>query len=170
MTAPSIPPARAPVRPRIQREQSTAPRLFEEEIAELLLAERRGDVCLCGGRGLGKTTALAPLAATFADDVRLRLVDGALAGTPGAELVTVRACRSRGPGEGLRFDLLPWTGEIDGMRRPGRRRVVRCGLPINISVDTREVTHDRDDEIRQVEDDDRVGRRRSQEHALHAGR
>ncbi len=111
MTAPSIPPARAPVRPRVQREPSTAPLLLEEEIAELLLAGRRVDVCLCGGRGLGKTTALAHLAATFADDVRLRLVDGVHAGTPGAELVTVRACRSRGPDEWLRFDLLPWTDD-----------------------------------------------------------
>jgi hypothetical protein len=36
------------------------------------------------------------------------------------------------------------------MRRLDRRRVVRCGLPINISVDTREVSHDRDDEIQQT--------------------
>jgi len=106
----SLPPARAPVRPRVLRDGSTMPLLLEEEIAALLHAGRRTVVHLFGGRGLGKTTALVHLAATFVGEARLQLFDGRVCSTAATAVVTVVACRSR-PAEGLCFDLLAWTDD-----------------------------------------------------------
>ncbi|MCU0863375.1 MAG: pentapeptide repeat-containing protein [Planctomycetes bacterium] len=113
---PGLEPQRAAVRPRIRIEAGGVPRLLEEEIAELLAAGRPTTVHLLGGRGAGKTTALAHIAFVFAGDVRLGLRDGAPT-TTGDFLVVVTAT-PRGvlsrpparPGERV-FHLMPWNDD-----------------------------------------------------------
>lgn len=99
------------MRPRVHRTGSTVPLLLEEEIRQLLDSGQRVEVRLCGARGLGKTTALAHLAAVFAGDSRLALRDLLDTSKPGEELVTVVASRRDGPEDALRFHLLPWTDD-----------------------------------------------------------
>jgi len=90
----TIPPARAPVRPRVLRHGYTVPRLLEEEIAELLAAGRRAIVHVYGARGLGKTTALAHLAATLADEAHFYLVDVRGAVLDREQRIWLRRCRA----------------------------------------------------------------------------
>ncbi|MCA8977504.1 MAG: pentapeptide repeat-containing protein [Planctomycetes bacterium] len=110
MTPLPIQPRRAPVRPRVRLADSNSARLLEEEVGELLSAGNRATVHLCGRSGLGKSTALAHLAATFAGDARLRLVDGPGQLEPDHAVVTVRAVSSA-PASQLRFELLPWSDD-----------------------------------------------------------
>jgi hypothetical protein len=114
MVRPEQPAERAPVRPRVVREGSAVPLLLEDEIAELLRAGRGVQVFVRGRAGLGKTTALAHLAAVFAGEPRLRLCDGRevedRSTDTGEDTVTVCTSRTR-EGDGLRFELQPWTDD-----------------------------------------------------------
>ena len=75
MSPEPLPSQRAAVRPRVTVDDGVVARLLDEEIGELLA---RGDavrVQLIGDRGSGRTTALQHLAAVFAGEPRLSLVD-----------------------------------------------------------------------------------------------
>jgi uncharacterized protein YjbI with pentapeptide repeats len=112
MTAvlPNVPPQRAAVRPRVFLTRGGAPRLLEEEVGELLAAQRTATVHLVGPHGSGRTTALQHLAACFADPM-LRLDDGgrSLLGRPGARvLITAATAAARADGI-MAWRLAPWT-------------------------------------------------------------
>lgn len=65
---------------------------------------------MCGRTGIGKSTALAHLAAVFPDDAGLRLCDGRQVVRDGAGPVTVSTVRSR-PDRGITFRLQAWTDD-----------------------------------------------------------
>jgi uncharacterized protein YjbI with pentapeptide repeats/energy-coupling factor transporter ATP-binding protein EcfA2 len=71
-----IEPRRAVVRPRVYSGDAAFP--LEDEIAARLEARSYGVVELCGERGVGKSTALAHLAALFAHEPALVVADGPL--------------------------------------------------------------------------------------------
>jgi uncharacterized protein YjbI with pentapeptide repeats/energy-coupling factor transporter ATP-binding protein EcfA2 len=80
----------------VRKEGSALALLLEEEIAELLRAGVALEVRLWGPRGSGKTTALRHLAALFADEPRLVLLEDGEVAEPSATsapLVVVRATR-----------------------------------------------------------------------------
>lgn len=106
-TAPG--PARAPVPPRIVVAGGSVPRLLEQEVAELLATGQRASVHLVGPPGSGLTTALRHLAAAFAGDTRLGLVDTDGSGCRDA-LVTVTAT-AQPPRDALAWTLWPWTDD-----------------------------------------------------------
>jgi uncharacterized protein YjbI with pentapeptide repeats len=83
------------------------PRLLEEEVAELLATGEPANVFLTGRVGVGKSTALAHLAAVFANEDALLLKDNETTWRAGAGRVTVSTTCSTG----LRFELQPWTDD-----------------------------------------------------------
>ncbi len=111
MVPSSIDPQRALVRPRVFRAGSSLPRLLEEEIAELLVAERRQLVHLVGGRGSGKSVALRHLAAVFAGDERLLLVDARGVGVVAERVRVIVVTRERALDSALVLRIAPWTGD-----------------------------------------------------------
>jgi len=70
-----IEPKRAPVRPRVISPTSGDSVLLEDEILALVERHFRGLVCLAGGPGSGKTTALAHLAAVLPASANVILSD-----------------------------------------------------------------------------------------------
>jgi uncharacterized protein YjbI with pentapeptide repeats len=70
-----IPIARAPVRPRFVSSATGANLPLEDEVRAWLDEGRPGWLRIVGGPGSGKSTALAHLAATFADHPRFKIVD-----------------------------------------------------------------------------------------------
>lgn len=103
-----VAPALARVRPRvIAPGRAAEPVLLEEWVADRLAARRFGVVHLAGPPGAGKSTALAHLAARFADRAELALVDEGQPSVDGSDGRLVVVAR---PGEG-REDLVvaPWT-------------------------------------------------------------
>ncbi|MGE3173047.1 MAG: pentapeptide repeat-containing protein [Planctomycetota bacterium] len=89
------------------------PGLLEDEVAGLLAAGRPTTVDLIGGPGLGKTTALAHLAAAFAGSPRLVLVDTGAdpVGATAENAVTVRARAQSADDGALPWELVPWTDD-----------------------------------------------------------
>lgn len=71
----SLVPEFAPVRPRVRGTGDESSRLLEELVDEYADDYPSGIVWLLGSEGAGKTTALAHLAAVFADDDRFTFVD-----------------------------------------------------------------------------------------------
>lgn len=100
-------PERAPVRPRVLRADSMLPRLLEEEVAELLAAGLTTNMFLAGRSGLGKSTALAHLAAVFANADEQRLTEEQLTIRVGTATVTVSTSHRHT----LRFELQPWSDD-----------------------------------------------------------
>lgn len=72
---PTLVPELAPVRPRVRSIADESSRLLEELVDEYADDYHSGIVWLLGSEGAGKTTALAHLAAVFADDNRFTFVD-----------------------------------------------------------------------------------------------
>ena len=70
-----IEPQRVPVRPRVLSPSSGQSLLLEDEILPLIEQNARGVVWLIGGHGMGKTTALAHLAAVLPPSANLILND-----------------------------------------------------------------------------------------------
>src|SRR5580765_5756644 len=106
-------PQRAPVRPRITAAPHAVPRPLEEEVAELLARGTGAVRRLIGPARSGKTTALRHLAAVFAGEPRLRLVDSdAPATPPDQQAVTIAAVRASAiaPGDDTWF-LAPWSDD-----------------------------------------------------------
>lgn len=68
-------PANAIVRPRVHAGDTGDSRLLEDVIADIVEDFPSGVVWVVGGPGSGKTTAVAHLAAFFADDARLEFLD-----------------------------------------------------------------------------------------------
>ena len=101
-------PLLAPVRPRVVRPGSVLPRLLEEEVAELLQAGKPVELVLWGHSGIGKSTALAHLAAVFPEDAGLQLCDGDTVRREGSGIVSINTMR-RQPGRLLAFQLQAWT-------------------------------------------------------------
>lgn len=101
-------PTRAAVRPRVLSAEWSTPKLLEDEIAELLDAGHPCDVDLVGPPGAGKTTALAHVAALFADDPRLLLCDDEPSGGSRGAIVTVRTTVTRPSPHRRRLHLAPW--------------------------------------------------------------
>jgi len=102
-------PSLAAVRPRVVRPGSELPRLLEEEVAELLLIGKPTSVVLWGPIGSGKATAMAHLAAVFADEPRLHLANDNDTTSPDA-IVNISVLHRR-PGNRLAFQLQPWTDD-----------------------------------------------------------
>lgn len=69
----------APVKPRIISPQSGESVPLESALAELVDAGARGPVCIHGGPGTGKSTALRHLAAVLPPEAAVRLLDTPLA-------------------------------------------------------------------------------------------
>jgi uncharacterized protein YjbI with pentapeptide repeats len=73
--APSPPPERAPVRPRVISPGSGEPMCLEEEVLGVLREGLRGAVRIAGGPGSGKTVALRHLRAVLPAELRVMVLD-----------------------------------------------------------------------------------------------
>jgi uncharacterized protein YjbI with pentapeptide repeats len=106
-------PQRAPVRPRITAAPHTVPRPLDVEVADLLARGTGAVRLLVGPARSGKTTALRHLAAVFAGESRLRLVDSdAPAIPPDHQAVTIAAVRGSAIAPaGDTWFLAPWSDD-----------------------------------------------------------
>lgn len=122
-------PSLAAVRPRVVRPGSELPRLLEEEVAELLLVGKPTSVVLWGPIGSGKATAMAHLAAVFADEPRLHLANDNDTISPDA-IVNISVLHHR-PGNRLAFQLQPWTDD-DVIEYMLRKHPDDCGRVLTL--------------------------------------
>lgn len=133
-------PKRAPVRPRVISPVSGETLPLEDEILSLLERKQRGVVWLTGGPGLGKTTALAHLAAVLppSADVALRDEDHPWPTQWDSESSSALVVRCDRDGTGVKnapalYQLAPWTDDelIEYLLRVHRDRCAsvmrRCG-------------------------------------------
>jgi uncharacterized protein YjbI with pentapeptide repeats len=108
-----IEPQRAAVRPRVLSPSSGQSLLLEDEILSLVERNVRGVVCLAGGPGSGKTTALAHLAAVLPTSADVSLCDDDR--SPPSDPDRLIVCRGNSgitPKDVLvAYQLAPWTDD-----------------------------------------------------------
>jgi uncharacterized protein YjbI with pentapeptide repeats len=102
-------PARAPVKPRILSGVTGAALLLEDEVQSLLDRQAPALVQLAAEMGSGKTQALAHLAAVFAGESRLRLIDENEAWPPH---------------EAGGTDVIIFVGQSPRIRQPAQKRLL----------------------------------------------
>lgn len=125
--APVLEPCLAPVRPRV-RAPGGGEALLEELVADALARPARAWFALRGPPGAGKSAALAHLAARFAGESRLILLDGEhLRTAPGPRWPpVVVSVGLRGRTRPIGLELLPWA-EDDCIEYLLERHAAQCG-------------------------------------------
>ncbi len=106
-----IEPKRAPVRPRVLSPTSGESLLLEDEILSLIERKQTGLVCLDGGPGSGKTTALGHLAAVLPASANVILQDDDQWQSAVPDRLVVQCDRTAPKNAFVTYQMAPWTDD-----------------------------------------------------------